>query len=182
MEFGCLFLQMCISRTDAPPGCAALTGATVSPGRMCWFLLRCAKLGNRPNTVQTLPCSGWNSHLVNTILVPAVVKGSSLQAVWTLVVWRAWLGRPSQDYALMPSPGRLSLCLPLLHSWCPFLPCLALFSADVFVTAGEISMKGGLVWHREGNGEDSVGKGHCTEPSWGCCRLLGSDVTPLLVQ
>lgn len=128
----------------------------------------------RSGTAQTLPCSRWNSHVVHTgfldVRVLNVLKGSPLGAAWTLVSSLClWPGRLSQDYALMPSPGRLSLCLPLPHCPCPL--CLALSSAAVFVTAWKpMVLQVALCGHGGGSERMSQARGHGAEPCWGCCR------------
>lgn len=132
---------MWVSRTEAPPGCAVLTGAGLSPGRMPVFLLRCANLGNR---------QGWHSAdtampEVKFPLCPHRCLGcrvascpqwlSLVSALDTPGLPCLWL---RQDYALVPSPGRLS---PV----CPVQMCLSL-RASLARSASEPGAAGGLPW------------------------------------
>lgn len=154
-----MFLQMWLSRTEAPAGCAVLTGAGLSPGRMPVFLLRCANRGNRQKQ-----CRHCHARDEIPTLSSLVFRMSGCQ-LSSMAVPREHSGH-SWSPVPVSEPGLCSRAI----SWqvvpgvpCPVQMCLSLCASP----ARSASEPGGCRWPPEGSVEWEVmvqARGRCTEP------------------
>lgn len=151
---------MWVSRTGAPPGCAVLTGAGLSLGRMPVLLLGCANPGNR---------QGWHSAdtalpKVKFPLCPHWFLGCQVASC------AQWLSLVSAlDSPALPVPvAEPGLCSRAI-SWqivpgvpCPAQMCLSLCASPVCHCASLVTsvsepglgglqwvLRGRRCWHRE---------------------------------
>lgn len=165
VKAGCLFLQMWVSRMEAPPCWNVLS---FSPGRVCCFLFRCANLGNKEAwhgaDAATLRVTfSLQSHWFLGVKVPAVLKGlEEFGHLWSHCVCNrtCWLRIMLLCHLLANSH---CICL------CPFCPvCHRYLSQDARPVRSAwkpVWLEVALCEYRGESERTAQVQGHCTEPA-----------------